>query len=202
MKIFQRTENQSFSMVFGWKAQGSKYLTVLSPTWAIQILNHCSCIYLITPNLDILNKEFVKHTKIGNRRTTHSTRQTPEKKNSSFLIATIVIYLAHTRYLSSTVKWHIGLSNPYKKSIEQIRKLRLKNRLSKLPQINKPVNGKGKSLAFVIDHSILFHCSSRGGPWTGNISIAWELVGNQSPKLYTDLLNENHWLWAPGICFN
>lgn len=174
-------------MVFGWKAQGSKYLTVLSPTWAIQILNHCSCIYLITPNLDILNKEFVKHTRIGNRRTTYSTRQIPEKENSSFLIAKIVIYFTHTRYLSSTVKWHIRLSNPYKKPIEQIRELRLKNRLSKLPQINKPVNGKGKILAFVIDHSILFHCSSGGGPWTGNISIAWELVGNQSPELYTDL---------------
>lgn len=109
-KIFQRTENQSFSMVFGWKAQGSKYLSVLSPTWAIQILNHCSCIYLRTPNLDILNKEFVKHTRIGNRRTTYSTRQIPGKENSSFLIAKIVMYLAHIRYLSSPVKWHIGLS--------------------------------------------------------------------------------------------
>lgn len=69
-----------------------------------------------------------------------------------------------TRYLSSTVKCHTKLSNPYKTPVEQMRKLRFKNKPSKLPQVNKSVNGKGKILAFATDNSILLHRSSKDGP--------------------------------------
>lgn len=44
------------------------------------------------------------------------------------------------------VKCHTDLPHSYKTPIEQMRKLRLKNRLIKLPQISKSVNGKGKIL--------------------------------------------------------
>lgn len=127
------------------------------------------------------------------RSTAHSTRWIPGKETISFLISKTIIYWARAVYLSGTTSSAIHLSNPYKTPIKQMRKLRLKNRLNKLPQTNKSVNGKGKILAFTVDHSILFHCCSKDGPWTDNISIIWELVGNQSPEPRPDLLNPNYW---------
>lgn len=62
------------------------------------------------------------------------------KNHGYHLLSTYQVSVQHY------VKCHTDLSNPYKPTIEQMRKLRLKNRLSKFLQINKSIKGKARFL--------------------------------------------------------